>query len=131
MEHAYTVNSTLETTFRNVFLMTFRSFASPEAVFDLLVERYQMDHSASLSNEEFEEWKNNKLRPTQKRVLTILTMWLEDHHLLNEEPHMGQSLMDFLSLIVTPAPQALTAKLILQSLERLVSLALAVVLIRI
>lgn len=100
--------------------MTFRTFASPEVVFDLLVERYQMDHPASLSIEEFEEWKEKKLRPTQNRVLTILTMWLEDYNLLDEEPWMAKSLADFLKLVVTPAAQASIAKLILQSLERLV-----------
>lgn len=104
-----------------MFLMTFRGFASPEHVFDLLVERYQMDHPAGLSSEEFDEWKEKKLRPTQHRVLTVLTMWLGDHRLLDEEPHMARSLTEFLSLIVTP-PLAITAKLMLQTLERLVSM---------
>lgn len=100
--------------------MTFRTFAAPELVFDLLVERYQMDHPENLSSQEFEEWKEKKLRPAQKRALTLLTMWLEDHYLLDEEPHMARNLTEFLSFITTPAPLALTAKLILQSLERLV-----------
>jgi son of sevenless-like protein len=81
-----------------------------------------MDHPASLSTEEFEEWKEKKLRPTQKRVLTILTMWLEDHKLLDEEPHIGQQLTEFLSLIVTPEPLAITARLIQEDLERLVGI---------
>jgi son of sevenless-like protein len=111
-----------ETAFRNMFLMTFRCFTSPDRFFELLVERYQMDHPASLSTEEFEEWKEKKLRPTQKRVLTILTMWLEDHKLLDEEPHIGQQLTEFLSLIVTPEPLAITARLIQEDLERLVGI---------
>lgn len=80
-----------------------------------------MDQSGNLSLEEFEEWKEKKLRSTQKRVLTVLTMWLEDHRLLDEEPHMAKQLTEFLSLIVTPEPLAITAKLMLESLERLVS----------
>jgi len=107
--------------FRNTFLMTFRSFTSPERLFELLIERYQMDHPASLSTEEFEEWKEKKLRPTQKRVLTILTMWLEDHKLLDEEPYMARQLTEFLSLIVAPEPLVITAKLMTESLKRLVS----------
>jgi son of sevenless len=110
-----------ETLFRNTFLMTFRSFTTPERLFELLVDRYQMDQSGNLSLEEFEEWKEKKLRSTQKRVLTVLTMWLEDHRLLDEEPHMAKQLTEFLSLIVTPEPLAITAKLMLESLERLVS----------
>ena len=109
-----------EIAFRDAFLMTFRTFTSPEQVLELLIERYQMDHPAGLNSLEFEEWKDKKLRPTQKRVLTILTMWLEDHHMLDEEPWIAQGVSDFLSLIVTPQQHAVTAKLILQSLERLV-----------
>lgn len=111
-----------ETVFRNTFLMTFRTFTSPDQFFDLLVERYRMDHPPDLTGSEFEEWKDKKLLPTQKRVLTILTMWLEDHDLLEEEPYIAQRLTDFLTLIISPPPLALTAKLMLQSLERLVRL---------
>lgn len=105
-----------ETLFRNTFLMTFRSFTSPERLLELLVDRYQMDHPGGLSIEEFEEWKEMKLRPIQKRVLTILTMWLGDHKLLDEEPHMVRQLTDFLSLIVSPEPLSITAKLLLERL---------------
>lgn len=100
--------------------MTFRSFASPELVFQKLVERYQMVHPTSLTSEQFEYWKVTKLQPTQQRILAILMMWLEHHHFLDEEPHMTRDLTEFLALIVTPAPLALTAKRILYSLERLV-----------
>jgi son of sevenless len=109
-----------ETLFRNIFMMTFRTLTSPERLFELLVDKYQMDHPSNLGVEEFEEWKEKKLRPTQKRVLTILTIWLENHNLLDEEPHMARQLTDFLSLIVSPEPLSITAKLVLESLQRLV-----------
>jgi hypothetical protein len=109
-----------EKAFRHVFLSTFRSFATADEVFALLVDRYEMDHPDGLSTEEFEDWKEKKLRPTQKRVLTCLTIWLESD-MLHEDPDIANRLQGFLSHIVTPPPLALTARLILQSLERLVS----------
>jgi hypothetical protein len=109
-----------EKTFRQAFLTTFRSFAAPDQVFDLLVEQYEMDHPATLTTTEFEEWKEKRLRPTQGRVLTVFTMWLEDFGLLEDEPHIAGRLTNFLQLILTPPSLALSAKLILQSVERLV-----------
>ncbi|KAI0068002.1 ras GEF [Artomyces pyxidatus] len=106
-------------TFRRAFLVTFRTFASATEVFDLLVGHYEMDSPPGLSEAEFEQWKREKLRPTQKRVLTVLTMWLEDHDLLNQEPEIAPRLQEFLSLIVSPAAMTLTAKHMLISLERL------------
>lgn len=86
----------------------------------MLVDIYRMDHPDDLTDSEFQEWKEKCLLPKQRLVLTIFTIWLEDHRLLEEEPHIAQRLTDFLNLITTPAPLALTAKLIIQSVERLV-----------
>lgn len=58
---------TQELSYRHAFLTTFRTFTTADEVFDLLIERYQMDHPAGLTTEEFEEWKNRKLRPIQTR----------------------------------------------------------------
>jgi len=101
--------------------MTFRTFATPDEVFDLLTGLYRMEPPADVTPVEFREWREKRLRPTQKRVLTVLLMWLEGYRLLELEPHIAQRLTDFLVQIVEPDAQALTAKLILQSLERLVS----------
>lgn len=109
-----------DTTFRDVFLMTFRTFISPDQLFDMLVEKYRMDHPSGINEEEFVEWKEKCRLPTQRRVLTLFTIWLEDHRLLEEEPHIAQRLTDFLSLITPPAPLSPAAKLIMQSIKRLV-----------
>jgi son of sevenless-like protein len=79
-----------------------------------------MHDPAGLTSSQIKDWTEKKLRPTQKRVLTVLTTWLEDYALLTEEPHIARRLTDFLSMIVEPPALALTARLILQSLERLV-----------
>ncbi|KAI0050629.1 ras GEF [Auriscalpium vulgare] len=105
--------------FRRAFLVTFRTFATAIEVFDLLVAQYEIDAPSGLSEEQFEHWKHEKLRPTQKRVLTVLTMWLEEFDLLNQDPEVAPRLQEFLSLIVSPAAMSLTAKHMLISLERL------------
>jgi son of sevenless-like protein len=105
--------------FRRAFLVTFRTFATATEVFGLLAAQYESDAPPNLSEEEFEQWKREKLRPTQKRVLTVLTMWLEEYDLLNQDPEVAPKLQDFLRLIVNPPALALTAKHMLKSLERL------------
>ncbi|KAH9968710.1 ras guanine nucleotide exchange factor domain-containing protein [Russula dissimulans] len=105
--------------FRRAFLVTFRTFATATEVFDLLIAQYQLDPAPNLSDGEFEQWKREKLRPTQKRVLTVITMWLEEYDLLNQDAEVAPKLQEFLSLIIGPPSLAFTAKLILKSLERL------------
>jgi son of sevenless-like protein len=106
--------------FRRAFLVTFRTFATSTEVFDLLVAQYELEVPPNLKEEEYEHWRREKLRPTQKRVLTVLAMWLEEYDLLNQDPEVAPKLQDFLSFIITPASLALTARHMLKSLERLV-----------
>ena len=73
-----------------------------------------------LSGDEFEEWKEKKQRSTQQRVLTLFTMWLEDHNMIKEDPHIVHRLQGFLQSIVDPHPLAIPAKLIIEAVERLV-----------
>ncbi|KAJ7597375.1 ras guanine nucleotide exchange factor domain-containing protein [Mycena floridula] len=113
------IKAAQETAYRNVFLTTFRTFISADALFDKLVDIYRMEYPSNVTNSEFEEWKEKCYLPTQRLVLTIFTIWLEDHRLLEEEPHIAQRLTDFLVLITAPPPLALNAKLIVQTIERL------------
>lgn len=73
-----------------------------------------------LSEGEFEEWEEKKQRSTQQRVLTIFTMWLEDHNMIKEDPQIVPRLQGFLRSIVEPHPWAISAKLILEAIDRLV-----------
>jgi son of sevenless len=109
-----------ETGFRNIFLMTFRTFMTADELFTGLVDRYRMDPPLNMTDAEFEEWKERLCLPTQRVILTLFTMWLEDHRLLEEEPHIAQRLTDFLTLITTPQSLSITARLIVQSIARLV-----------
>lgn len=99
--------------------MTFRTFMSPETLFDMIVDRYREDHPKDLNSSlEFDNWRRHNIA-SQRRALMILTMWLEDHRLLEEEPHIAQRLTAFLKLIITP-PLAEDAQRLMDSIERLV-----------
>jgi son of sevenless-like protein len=76
----------------------------------------------SLTREEIDEWKEKRLKPTRHRVLTVFTMWMEDHNMVRQEPHVARKLQEFLASIPEGEPLALTAKLMLQALDRLVCL---------
>jgi son of sevenless-like protein len=108
--------------FSRVFFLTFRTFASADDVFSMLTARYEAAPPEGLSPQELEDWRERKLRPTQSRVLSCLTAWLEDHGMLHEDPHIARRMQEFLSLISQPPALALTAQLIMQSLERMVIL---------
>ncbi|KAJ7070620.1 ras guanine nucleotide exchange factor domain-containing protein [Mycena amicta] len=105
--------------FKDVFLTTFRTFTTANQFFDLLVARYDMARPDGLTDEQADEWRDKMQLPTQRRILTLFTMWLQDHRLLEEEPHIAQRLTDFLTQITQPPPLALTAKLIIRSIEDL------------
>ena len=49
-------------------------------------------------------------------------MWLDEHGMAFDDPNILGKLRDFLSLIKSPPSLALTAKLMIQSIERKVSI---------
>jgi len=85
-----------------MFLATFRTITTPDILFELLVERFRMSPPKNLSPANVEDWKSRYLLPTQKRVLDLFIAWLEQHQLLEEEPHIARRLTDFLLSSVTP-----------------------------
>jgi son of sevenless-like protein len=54
-----------EIEFRETFLSTYRAFTDAHTLVDLLVKRYEMDQPGDLTADEFDQWKDMKLRPTQ------------------------------------------------------------------
>lgn len=90
-------------------------------MFRLLVDQYEMGHPPNLSDEEFDDWKARKLRPTQRRALQVMDEWLEHHNMLQEEPPVARQLQIFLGLVKTPQEMVQIAQTSLKTLERLVS----------
>ena len=83
--------------------------------------QFNMTHPGSLSLKELEKWKEKKLKPTRRRVLTVLQVWIDDYGLLQDDPHIARRIVDFVSPISSPSPLAQTALDVLKSLERYVS----------
>ena len=109
-----------ETKYRQVFLTTYKSFATAEEVFDLLLEQYDISHPVALNLKELEQWKEKKLKPTRRRVLSVLHVWLEEFGLLQDDAYLARRLVDFVSSVTSPPQLADTAREVLKSLERVV-----------
>lgn len=112
----------LETRYRQVFLTTFKSFATAEEVFNLLLAQYNISHPTALNLKELEQWKEKKLKPTRRRVLAVLHVWTEEYGLLQDDAYLARRLVDFVSSITSPPQLANIAREVLKSLEHIVSL---------
>ena len=66
-----------DTTFNNIFLLTYRSFISAAELFEMLVGRFNIQPPAGLTREQFLTWQEQKQKPVRFRVANILKQWLE------------------------------------------------------
>ncbi|KAF8578614.1 ras GEF [Ramaria rubella] len=104
-----------EKTFKSTFLMTFRTFTTADKLLDLLIARYETEPPVDLTQEEFDEWKEKRLKPTQARVLHVFTLWVQDHRLVEDGADIVPRLREFLELVQSPHAQ--NAKHILKLME--------------
>lgn len=102
--------------------MTYKSFTDAATFFALLTARYRLNPPPGLSDEQIAEWKEKKERPTQSRVLSTLQDWVERYRLVKDEPHMVSKVIDFLNGVQAPPKNQLTAKQLLQTIEKKVRL---------
>lgn len=109
--------------FRNVFLMTFRTFLTAEQLLASLVSRYRMA-PPNVQAEALERWKELGQRPIQQRVLTTIKIWVEDYRFTDEGSGLARTLVEFLRAVVSESPLSRTAKHILEALEKPVRLLL-------
>jgi hypothetical protein len=108
-------------TFSDTFLMTFRTFTTPNAFFDMLLERYYAPPPSDLPETANAEWIAHVRLPLRLRVLEIFAAWLEEHRLLEEEPCIAGRLVEFLNSI-DDAPLTGKAESLLQTIQRLVTI---------
>jgi son of sevenless-like protein len=99
--------------------MTFRTFTTANIFFDMLLERYYTSPPSDLPETASAEWIARVRLPLRLRVLEIFAAWLEEQRLLEEEPHIGSRLMEFLNS-VDDASLAGNAESLLQTMQRLV-----------
>jgi son of sevenless-like protein len=105
--------------FSDIFLMTFRTFTTPNAVFDMLLEQYYTPPPRDLPETATAVWIARVRLPLRLRILEILSTWLEEHRLLQEEPYVAGRLIEFLNSIDDPS-LAGNAESLLQTIQRLV-----------
>lgn len=67
----------LDSNFNNTFLLTYRSFTSARELFELLVERFNIQPPEGLGQSEYETWRERKQSPIRFRVVNILKNWFE------------------------------------------------------
>lgn len=104
--------------YQDIFLMSFRSFMTADALFEILMEYYNLPTPEDLNVSELEDWLERGKRRTQRRVLEIFSDWLLSHHLL-EEPHIARRLTEFLQS-VTSGPNSKVSKLVQEQIKDLV-----------
>ena len=118
------VQPSQEAALRTTLLMTYRTWTTAEALYDSLVGYYVMEQPENLSSAEALEWKEKRLRPTQMRVLCVFGIWIEKHGLVLDEPSVVPRLRTWLSTILSPTGLALSAKQLVQSIDRIVRICL-------
>ena len=116
-----------EVRYRQAFLLTHKSFATAEEVLDHLFEQFHITPPTDLSSNELEQWKERRLRPTRRRVLNVLQVWVDEYGLLQDDHHLAPRVVNFVSAITAPLPLANAAHEVLKSLERFVSDIIAIV----
>ncbi|KAF7970865.1 hypothetical protein HWV62_22678 [Athelia sp. TMB] len=107
-----------EVAFRNVFLMTYRTFVTAERLLALLIARYQLDCPPELQPDEVAIWKEQKQRPIQQRVLITIKLWVEDYRFTDEGPSIIRTLVEFLRTVPSQSPFSRTAKHILEAFDK-------------
>ena len=74
-----------------------------------------------MTDAELEEWRTQRLLPTQRRVLSIFKEWLTEHAMVEEDPPIARRLQDFLSEITAPPENVALAGEVMKTLSRVVS----------
>ncbi|KZV81038.1 ras GEF [Exidia glandulosa HHB12029] len=81
--------------FIDTFMLTFKSFATPDEVLDLLIQRFFIQPPDGLSDAQFNLWAEKKQKVVQLRVINILTIMLKDGVLEKEDMHVLARFKEF------------------------------------
>ncbi|ORY03974.1 ras GEF, partial [Basidiobolus meristosporus CBS 931.73] len=87
-------DTTIDSDFVNVFLLTFRNFCKPVDFYNLLLARFNICAPEGLSESEHKNWKLKKLTPIRLRVHNIMKTWLESYFYEDEDYECLQPMLD-------------------------------------
>lgn len=96
--------------FIDTFMLTFKSFATPDEVLDLLIQRFFLQPPDGLNDAQFNLWAEKKQKVVQLRVINILTIMLKDGILEKEDMHVLARFKEFAKIAheeLGPAAQPL------------------------
>ncbi|KAJ5356745.1 Guanine-nucleotide dissociation stimulator CDC25 [Penicillium concentricum] len=88
VEHL-TRHDKLDASFNNTFLLTYRSFTTATELFEMIVQRFNIQPPFGLNQDDMQMWIDRKQKPIRFRVVNILKSWF-DHFWMepNDEMHM-------------------------------------------
>ncbi|ELU41161.1 RasGEF domain-containing protein [Rhizoctonia solani AG-1 IA] len=107
---------------RRDVLFTYEAFTTSQQLFELITDQYSLEPPRELDESQFLDWKENKLRPTQARVLDVLGAWLDLPRLCQDDPDLIPRMREFLQFVTKPESLASEARRHLRTIEQLVSL---------
>jgi son of sevenless len=91
-----------DTTFNTTFLLTYRSFTTAAELFELLVQRFNIQPPQGLTRDEYNMWEDQKQKPTRFRVVNTLKTWLEQFWMENNDEE-SRALLERASAFTTSA----------------------------
>ncbi|KAL5000320.1 ras guanine nucleotide exchange factor domain-containing protein [Aspergillus recurvatus] len=75
--------------FNSTFLLTYRSFTTASELFEMIMQRFNIQPPFGLNADEMQMWVDRKQKPIRFRVVNILKTWFENYWMEpNDESHM-------------------------------------------
>ncbi|KAI8364223.1 ras guanine nucleotide exchange factor domain-containing protein [Blakeslea trispora] len=96
-----TQHDQLDSNFNSTFLLTYRSFCTTEELFEELFNRYQLPPPEGMTSDEYEKWKEKKLKLVRLRVFNIIKSWLETYFNEEEDRHILISINHFTETVIS------------------------------
>ncbi|KAI8982521.1 ras guanine nucleotide exchange factor domain-containing protein [Pilobolus umbonatus] len=95
-----TQHDQLDSKFNITFLLTYRSFSTTEELFEELFQRYQLQPPENLFPEEYEIWKEKKLKLVRLRVFNVIKSWLETYFNEEQDKPLLPKIADFTEHVI-------------------------------
>ncbi|KAF3015350.1 hypothetical protein E8E14_010950 [Neopestalotiopsis sp. 37M] len=68
----------LDSNFKDTFLLTYRSFTTARELFELLVQRFNIQPPEGLNTIDYDIWRDRKQKPIRFRVVNIMKSWFDN-----------------------------------------------------
>jgi son of sevenless len=69
-----------DSNFIDIFLLTYKTFCTPDTLFDMLVERYNIPPPVACTVSEFTAFQKEKLNKVRIRCVTTFKFWIENYY---------------------------------------------------